>query len=144
MNFHTNSLKNNLRMSKKFLLIVAIFSIISACGASNGGDKKAELENLKKQQKEISDKITQLEKEIDPDTSAKSSEKALLVSVSDVTTETFNHYIELQGEVDAEDNVVVTPQMPGTIQDVFVEVGQNVKKGQVLADVDASTISAQI
>ena len=144
--------KNNLKTSynpilitmKKLLLLSAFVSTIVACSSSGAGDKKAELENLKKQQKEITDKIKKLEAEIGTQGEANPSEKALLVSVTEATPTTFAHYIELQGKVDAEDNVTVTPQMPGTIQNVFVAVGQNVKRGQVLAAIDASTISAQI
>jgi RND family efflux transporter MFP subunit len=128
---------------KKLLLVLAIVSTIVACSSSGAGDKKTELENLKKQKKELDDKIKKLETEIAKGDSSR-SEKALLVSVTEATPVTFAHYIELQGRVDAEDNVTVTPQMPGTIQNVYVTVGQNVKRGQVLAALDAATINAQI
>ena len=129
---------------KKLLIIGAIVSTIVACNSSGAGDKKAELENLKKQQKELADKIKELEAEIGTQSDAKPSEKAILVTVTEATPALFDHYIELQGKVDAEDNVTVTPQMPGTIQNVYVTVGQNVKKGQVLAALDASTVNAQM
>src|SRR6187399_3508226 len=118
---------------KKLLLILAIVSTIVACSSSGAGDKKAELDSLKKQQKEIEDKIKKLEAELKTQGDAKPIEKAMLVSVTEAVAVTFDHYIELQGKVDAEDNVTVTPQMPGTIQGVYVTVGQNVKRGQVLA-----------
>lgn len=131
-------------LGKKLLLISAIVSTIVACSSSGAGDKKAELENLKKQQKEIADKIKKLETELGPQGGANPSEKAILVSVTEATPAVFAHYIELQGKVDAEDNVTVTAQMPGTVQNVYVAVGQSVKRGQVLAALDASTINAQI
>lgn len=128
---------------KKILLISAIVSTIVACSSSGAGDKKAELENLKKQQKEIESKIKKLEVEIGAaDTNR--SERSILVSVTEAAPTRFAHYIELQGMVDAEDNVTVTPQVPGTIQHVYVSVGQSVKKGQVLAALDANTVNAQI
>jgi len=129
---------------KKLLLISVMVSTIVACSSSGADDKKAELENLKKQQKELDDKIKKLETEIGTDAGTKPAEKALLVSVTEATPVLFDHYIELQGKVDAEDNVTVTPQMPGTLQNVYVAVGQNVKRGQVLAALDASTVNAQI
>lgn len=129
---------------KKLLLISAIVSTLAACNSSGAGDKKAKLENLKKQQIEIAEQIKTLESELATDGGAKPVEKALLVSVTEAITQPFVHYIELQGRVDAEDNVNVTPQMPGIIQQVNVVVGQNVKRGQVLASLDAATINAQI
>ncbi len=109
---------------KKLLLVLAMASTIVACQSSGAGDKKAELENLKKQQKELDDKIKKLEAEIGTKGEAKPNEKAVLVSVTEATPTSFAHYIELQGKVDAEDNVTVTPQMPGTIQSVYVTVGR--------------------
>ena len=52
------------------------------------------------------------------------------------TTGVFRHYIDLQGKVDAEENVPVTAKMPGTLTRIFVKNGDNVKKGQLLAQVD--------
>lgn len=130
---------------KKLLLISAIVSTIVACSSSGAGDKKTELESLKKQQKETEAKIKKLESEVGQQPGgAPTNEKALLVSIAEATPTPFSHYIELQGKVDAEDNVTVTPQMPGTIQSIYVSVGQNVKKGQVLAALDAATINSQI
>jgi len=129
---------------KKLLLVFAIVSTIVACSSSGAGDKKAELDSLKKQRSELDGKIKKLEAELSKEKGANPNEKATLVSVTPATASTFEHYIELQGKVDAEDNVVVTPQMPGTIRNVHVVVGQKVSKGQVLADIDASTITAQI
>lgn len=128
---------------KKLLLISAIVSTLAACSSSGAGDKKAKLEDLKKQQKELADEIKKLESEVGTDGTAKTNEKALLVSITEAVAQPFAHYIELQGQVDAEDNVKVTPQMPGTIQSVYVTVGQNVKRGQVLAALDGATINAQ-
>jgi membrane fusion protein (multidrug efflux system) len=126
------------------LLTAVLISFMVACNSSGAGDKKAELENLKKQQKELDDKIKKLEAEVGAADNKKPAEKAILVTVTDAAPSTFVHYIELQGKVDAEDNVTITPQMPGTIQSVYVVAGQNVKKGQVLAALDAATINAQI
>ncbi|MBX7140624.1 MAG: efflux RND transporter periplasmic adaptor subunit [Chitinophagales bacterium] len=128
---------------KKLLLISAMVSFLAACSHSGAGDKQAELDSLKKQRQEIDDRIKKLESEIGtkPGTA---SEKAQLVAVAEVQPTLFEHYIEIQGKVDAEENVTVTPQMPGTIEKVNVVVGQKVKKGQVLAQVDGATIQAQI
>jgi RND family efflux transporter MFP subunit len=56
----------------------------------------------------------------------------------------FNHYIEVQGKVDGEDNIAVSAQMPGTITAVFVKEGQSVRKGQVLAQIDNNVMQQQL
>ena len=121
---------------KKILIVAAIVSTIVACSSSGADDKKAQLEKLIAQKKELESQIKKLEKEISDSTGAKQGEKARLVSVTPAAPSPFAHYIELQGKVDAEDNVVVTPQTPGAIERIYVTIGQNVKKGQVLAETD--------
>jgi RND family efflux transporter MFP subunit len=127
---------------KKLLLIPVLVSVLAACSHSGAGDKQAELDSLKKQKQAIEERIKQLESEIGSKGSV--IDKAVRVVVAEVKPTTFEHYIELQGKVDAEENVTVTPQMPGTIDRVYVSVGNQVKKGQVLASVDGATIQAQI
>jgi membrane fusion protein (multidrug efflux system) len=141
---HINKSKH---MSKH--LIIAVFSVLllAACG-SKGNDnlskKKKELESLKAEAKTINDKITKLEEEIDKlDTSANKDEN-LEVVVTPVSLQTFKTYIEVQGRVDADENVSLSSQMPGTVTKINVQVGQQVSKGQVLAETDASAIYQQI
>ena len=136
-----NSFRNNM---KNLLLILAIVSTIAACSSSGAGDKQAQLDSLKKEHQAITDKIKKLEEEIAKEGGVKTPERMLLVSVTEAATQPFAHYIELQGKVDAEDNLVVTPQIPGVIQNVYVKVGQKVSRGQVLASLDGATINAQL
>jgi RND family efflux transporter MFP subunit len=120
---------------KHLLLALAVATVVSACSSSGAGDKKAELEKLKGQRKELEEKIKTLEEEIGRQDSGL-VQKTKLVSVAEIAQQPFTHYIELQGKIDAEDNVLVTPQIPGAITQVYVVVGQKVAKGQVLAETD--------
>ena len=56
----------------------------------------------------------------------------------------FNHYLELQGNVDTKKNIVITPEMSGILKQVFVKEGQRVAKGQILARVDDNGLSQQL
>ena len=56
----------------------------------------------------------------------------------------FNHYLELQGNVNTKQNILVYPEMAGTINRIYVKEGQNVRKGQVLARIDDGGISQQL
>ena len=58
-------------------------------------------------------------------------------------TETFNHYLELQGSVETKQNLVLTPEMSGILTQVNVREGQKVSKGQVLARIDDGGIAQQ-
>jgi len=122
---------------KKILYISAI-AFLAAC--SKPKDKKAELADLKKQRTELDSKIAKLETEV----GGKDSLATKDVTVYDVKTAPFNNYIEIQGRVDAEQNVQVNPEMPGIVTAVYAKVGQNVGKGQVLAQIDDNVLRQNI
>jgi membrane fusion protein, multidrug efflux system len=138
MNFNNEQKKSITKstiMKKNSILILAFTMILVACGGS-GSDKKAELEKLKKEQTDLESKIAALEEEI-AKTDTTKKEKLLEVTVMPLTLKTFKSYIEVQGEVDADESVSLSTEMPGTITKINVKVGDHVSKGQVLAETDA-------
>ena len=100
--------------------------------------KKTELD---KQSQEISEKIKLLIAEIDKLDTLK---RVPLVTAIEAKQEVFNHYLELQGDVKTKQNVLIYPEMPGTLEKVYVTRGQNVSKGQVLATIDDGGIAQQV
>ena len=125
------------------MTIAALVVLLAACGSAakdeKGGltDKKAELEGLKKQQSEISKKITELEKSIavlDPEAAGA---KPKLVTLTTIGIDTFTHFIDLQGKIDAENVAYVAPRgQGGTVKAIFVKEGQNIRKGQLVLKLD--------
>jgi membrane fusion protein (multidrug efflux system) len=67
-----------------------------------------------------------------------------LVSVLTVKDTVFNHYLEIQGNVDTNENVLIQPEMPGTLVSLNVKAGQRVAKGQILGRVDDAGMSQQL
>lgn len=100
--------------------------------------KKTELDQ---QSQEISEKIKLLIAEIDKLDTLK---RVPLVTAIEAKQEVFNHYLELQGDVKTKQNVLIYPEMPGTLEKVYVTRGQNVSKGQVLATIDDGGIAQQV
>jgi membrane fusion protein (multidrug efflux system) len=124
---------------KKIIIFSLSALLLSACG-SQPKDKNAELAKLKKEQADLNSKIVKLETEI-----GGNQEKVYKdVSVYDVKASTFKTYIEIQGKVDAEQNVQVNAQAPGVITNIFVGIGQHVNKGQVLAQLDDAVLRENI
>lgn len=121
----------------KKIVIASVVLFLVACGPK---DKKAQLEKLKKEQIATNTKIAELEAEI----GTKKEEVSKDVEVYEVTTSVFKNYIEIQGKVDAEQNVQVSPQAQGVITNVYVNIGQNVSKGQVLAQIDDAVLRQSI
>ena len=130
---------------KNFLSLSLISFIVFSCSSGSGLEKKkAELAENQAQYDALKIKIADLEKEIARlDTSAE-IRKPKLVTLTPVQTGIFNHYIDVQGTIDSEENIAVQPGMPGQVTKVNVHEGDMVKAGQVLAEVDNRVIRESI
>lgn len=125
---------------KKLFYIPAIL-LLAACSKPTGKDaQKAELADLKKQQAEIASKIQKLQASLGTQDSVKSTD------VGEITVKpaSFTNYIDLQGSIDAKDNVQATPQAQGVITAINVKVGDHVSAGQTLAQLDNSVLKQNI
>ncbi len=134
------------------IIIAGIFTLYS-CGSNTSAanknsdltQKKAKLEQLKKQQDDLNKQITTLQAEIIKLDPSANPEKAKLVAVQKLSSENFNHYINLQGKVDAENIAYVTPRgQGGQVKAVYVKEGDNVRKGQLLLKLDDVLLRSQL
>lgn len=140
INNSINSISNKTMLKQSFLML-ALTLVMVACGG--GSDKKAQLEKLKKEKASLDTKITLLEEEI-AKTDTTKKEQMIEVVANPLKAAIFKSYIEIQGRVDADENVSLTSEMPGTITKINVKVGDHVSKGQVLAETDARAIVQQL
>ena len=67
-----------------------------------------------------------------------------LITTFKAKEQVFDHFIELQGNVQTKQNVLVYPEMPGILKKVFVKEGQQVVKDQLLAIIDDGGLSQQV
>ncbi|MGI4727845.1 MAG: efflux RND transporter periplasmic adaptor subunit [Janthinobacterium lividum] len=123
----------------KKILYIAPILFLAAC-SQKPKDKKTELADLQKQQVEINTKIAKLQTE----TAGSDSTKSTDVSILEVKPGNFTNYVQIQGKIDAQDNVTAYPQAPGTIMTINARAGQHVLKGQVLAQLDNSVLKQNI
>jgi membrane fusion protein, multidrug efflux system len=129
---------------KQYLVILAASLVVTSCGGSKKdgeaglNDKKAALEKLKNSKATTEAEIKKLQEELNKiDTSATSTAKIKLVSVAPVTTQNFQHFIDLQGHVDADNISYISPRMgPAQVKAVYVKQGQFIKQGQLLLKLD--------
>ena len=127
----------------KIAPVAAAILVLSSCGSGTKEkkddltDKKAQLEKLKEDQKKLPDQITKLQNEIGSADTSSSLNKGKLVSASPVTEQAFEHFIDLQGRIDADNISYVTPRGgPAQAKAVYIKQGDFVKKGQILAKLD--------
>jgi membrane fusion protein, multidrug efflux system len=127
-----HSWPNTKKMYKFFFLTVVV--LLASCGGQQATDPAAQLAALKDQKTKIEAEIATLEKQIG--TTATAVRRVRTVALSEVKTEAFRHYIDLQGKVDADESLMATSRMPGTLRRVYVDNGSVVSKGQLIAELD--------
>jgi RND family efflux transporter MFP subunit len=126
------------------ILSLALAVTFTACN-KGGGNKEEQLAKLKNEQADLQTKIAKLEEELKAEGKGGVIEqKAVPVSVAAIKPELFKHYLEVQGKVDFEQNVMVSAKVPGVLTSVRVQRGDRVSKGQILATIDASILDQSI
>src|SRR5437868_11874694 len=90
---------------QKTLLVMVTMAVLAACNHSaNSHDPKAQLDSLRGVQEKVSAQIKMLEAQIASKDTSAAKEKPKLVSVLPVQQGVFQHFVEVQGRVDAEQN----------------------------------------
>jgi RND family efflux transporter MFP subunit len=140
-------------MRIKILALVAVAVFVASCGTSKKdssgelNDKRAKLQELKGEQTKLKTEIDSLEAWIvRNDPNASKAGKAKLVALAPVQTAQFEHFVDLQGRIDAENISYVAPPngQGGIVTALYVKQGQYVRKGQLLARLDDQLIRQNI
>jgi RND family efflux transporter MFP subunit len=145
----TKQLKYIQQMKAKSIATIFIALLtIAACGPKTEDleAKKADLQASRQELKDIRDRIALLEEEIgkeDP-TFFNVEAAATLVTTVKVENQNFEHRIEVRGAVMSRTNVNVSSESMGRLTSLKVVEGQSVKKGQLLATIDAEQIENSI
>lgn len=118
----------------KYIFCFVAISLFAACQPAAKDDAVAKLADLKEQKAKIEAEINALEQELmDSGTIEK---KLHTVALTEAKVAPFEHYIDLQGRVDADESVTVTSRMPGALTQIYIDNGDVVRKGQLLATID--------
>ena len=129
---------------KSFTTYLSIGLLVLAAACGDGDNtieaKQKTLAGLKKQALELNAQIVALEKDVEKAGGA-SAAKAILVAIDTIQTETFTHYIELQGKVESESVSYITPRAGGgQVRAIYVKRGDRVKRGQLILQLDNTLI----
>jgi len=120
---------------------LALFVTVASCSSN----KQDQLNELKKKHDAIAEQISQLEKEIlVSDSSKKEEPTGIKVVANEMKPAVFNHFIEVQGKLDGEENLGVSAKAPGTVEAVYARMGDKVSKGQVLAKLDDAVLQQSL
>jgi RND family efflux transporter MFP subunit len=132
----------NLDMKK--VVLIATSLLLIACGEKSTDDliKDKNITELKNRKATIQSELEKIDAALLKGNKAPESEA--LVSVVTVKDTVFNHYLEVQGNVNTKENILVQPEFSGTLTTLNVKAGQRVSKGQILGKVDDAGMSQQL
>ena len=143
---------NKIILLKSFALFI-VAAVITSCGGGNestidsiiaGGDLsaiQAKKKELTDEQKAITSDIAKLDSVI---VASRNEDNFPLITVQKLGKQDFVHFIELQGDVTTRQNVLIYPEMAGTLVKVHVNEGDYVKSGQLLGTIDDGGMSSQL
>lgn len=138
----------------KYLSYFSIFALILlvSCGEKeksvddiieNGS--KAELqqkrETLNKEMRNLNSQIKKLDEKL---ADFEDSSNYALVEALELKPTDFKHYVNVQGDVTTDQNIMIYPEFSGVLEAIYIKEGDEVKKGQRLAKIDDGGQSSQL
>ncbi len=138
---------NNIPMTKKIFSLLIASAIFASCGNKDNAQTVDQL-IAAKNNKELQARKATIQADLAKIEAALATlnvkKEEALVSVATLKDTVFNHYLDIQGSVNTKENILIQPEMPGTLIALNVKAGQRVSKGQLLARVDDGGSSQQV
>lgn len=130
---------------RNIFILLALFAAYSCQPEQNVDDRIVELtverDSLKTEYKKIGKKLRAVEAELlELDT----NKKLINITAREISTQPFEHFFQVYGSVNSENNSQLAPEASGTIIRIYVSDGEDVKKGQVLLELDDDIIEKNI
>lgn len=124
----------------KLVITLGVIALLSSCGGQKASSDK---EKLIKKKAELKEKLQEIDMQLQ---ALDTAENILLplVNFDTIKKGTYIHKIEVQGSVSSDLDAMINAEASGVITKIHVTEGQNVKKGQILATVDAEILGKNI
>jgi len=133
---------------KKILILTTLSVVLIACNSSDKNQSvdaiiaTKDVKAITAKKAELQAQLTQIDEALA--TLDVNKEVVALVTAVKLKDTTFNHYLEIQGNINTNENVLIQPEFPGNLIELNVKAGQKVSKGQVLGRTDDGGMSQQL
>ncbi|MDB9874441.1 efflux RND transporter periplasmic adaptor subunit [Flavobacteriaceae bacterium] len=132
--------------SMKHILLLFIITLVLSCDSTV--KESQSLTDLKTKKADLIEKMDRIGAELKKVEMAilelDTLKKLMTVTSYKAEIKDFNHYIEVQGAVKADQTIELHAEMGGTVTAILVKEGQNVSKGQILATLDSDVIDNSV
>jgi len=130
----------------KYGILAIILIFLASCSSPETEQSiRDQIAKHKKEVNSLEQQIASLEKKlkaIDPD--GNSSSQQIAVTVSEVSTGVFNHFIQVSGTAEAVKEAYISPEVGGQIREIYVKEGDYVERGTILAKLNTEVTESSI
>jgi len=105
---------------------------------------KQQITKKKEQVGKLNEQIAQLEEQLVTDSTNQDNSYIIPVSIKTIQPESFQHFIDITGKVEAENDAFISPEINGQVKTIYVKEGQRVKRGQLLVALNTEVTEKMI
>jgi membrane fusion protein, multidrug efflux system len=136
---------------KSLVALLVISLLFTACNSKEKDLdtllETSDLEQIRKKREEVHlelEKVSATLAKIDARIAVLDDTQLPLVEIQTLAKQAFTHFIDVRGNVETKENIMITPEFNGVLTSLNVRAGDRVRKGQVLARIDDGGMSAQL
>ncbi len=127
---------------KKYIIIISLLAFVSACKQEKKGE--ADLQQQKAKIEKQIDSLHNVLEKINEQLGTQQTKDIPGITALKIEPEKFEHYIELQGNVDTDGNVMLVPEAMGRVKKIYKNEGDRVRKGESILLLDDTVLRNQI
>ena len=127
-------------MKRTLLMIIVAAVYLVSCNPNTNEAKRKQLQKYKQKVHDLNEQIQTLESEL----AGTDTVEVVNVKVSDLQPQTFEHFFEVTGKVEAENDVDVSPETAGIIKEIYAKEGQRVQKGFIMAKLNTEVLERSL
>jgi len=127
---------------KQLVLVSSLVIVAISCG-SGGEESNPALDQLIASRDSAKMVLSDLNAKIAAMDTVK-KDLDLMVTATEVNVGPYSHKVELQGQIETDQNIMLNAEANGVIKSVAVKEGQRVSRGQTLVVIDSEIITSSI
>ena len=127
-------------MKRTLLMIIVAAVYLVSCSPNTNEAKRKQLQKYKQKVHDLNEQIQTLEAEL----AGTDTVEVVNVKVSELQPQSFEHFFEVTGKVEAEYNIDVSPETAGIIKEIYVHEGQMVQKGFIMAKLNTEVLERSV
>lgn len=140
------NVSNSLKQIVPFLAVVGLIMaslVQSGCSAKitdETREKQERLAELKKEVLQLNQEIAELEASLKDEING----SMVAVTLQEIVGQDYQYFVDVMGQVQSDQNLLVSPESSGNIVSILVKEGDKVAKGQVLARLNTDALDRSI